>query len=83
VHKMRKWPLGDNEPPACPPDRPVRTPEGCFAYPSGDEPPSNASLPAWVLPAAIGGAALIAVVAIVASGPTMTPNARRKRRKTR
>ena len=59
--------FGVEEP--CPPDRPVRTSEGCFPRPGGveDQPPAKAgaTFPSWLTPGLIiGGIVGFVVVAI-------------------
>jgi hypothetical protein len=56
-------------PDPCPPDRPVKTPEGCFPHPGGvEDRPSSATValptPTWVMPVIIGAGA-VAVFAII------------------
>ncbi len=58
--------FGVEEP--CPPDRPVRTSEGCFPRPGGveDQPVAKAGMPSWLTPGlVIGGVFGFIVMAII------------------
>lgn len=76
------------DPNPCPPDAPVWTPSGCFPYPSGVEngkpptpstptepAPEKATVPGWLVGAAVGGGLIVIVLlGFAASRTDSTPN---------